>query len=267
MSSPQLEASRHYWDVTAETYDQVFPETLVGKAQRGAVWRELDRVFQRGQRVLELNCGTGIDAVHLAERGVRVVACDLSPRMVELATCRSVDANVAELAAFRVLPTEQIAQLVGEGVRFDGVFSNFSGLNCVEDLPRLARSLGQLLLPGGRALFCMAAPFCPWEMAWYFSHGDFRQAMRRLRPGSDDPRVKVHYWPVREVARIFAPEFRLQRWQGIGVAVPASCMESLVRRTPNLLEWLARTDRWLARVPVVRGFADCLLLEFERSTA
>ena len=71
MSSPPLEASRHYWDGTADTYDQVFPETLVGKAQRNAVWRELDRAFQSGQRVLELNCGTGIDAVHLASRGVR----------------------------------------------------------------------------------------------------------------------------------------------------------------------------------------------------
>jgi SAM-dependent methyltransferase len=266
MSSPALEASRRYWDVTAETYDQIFPETVVGKAQRGAVWRELDRVFQSGQRVLELNCGTGIDAVHLAERGIRVLACDLSPRMVEVAVRRSVAANVTESAAFRVLPTEQIAQLVGEEPPFDGVLSNFSGLNCVEDLSTLSRSLGQLLRPGARAIFCMAAPICPWEMGWYLSHGDIRQALRRLRSGSDDPRVNVHYSSVRKIARLFSPEFRLQCWQGIGVAVPASCVEPLARRTPRLLEWLASIDRWLAHAPVVKGFADCLLLQFERST-
>lgn len=148
MSSPLLEVSRHYWDLTAETYDQIFPETVVGKAQRRAVWRELDSAFQTGQRILELNCGTGIDAVHLAGKGVRVLACDLSPRMVAMAVRRSVANNVTELTAFRVLPTEHISQFVGVEASFDGVFSNFSGLNCVEDLSTVARSLGQFLRPG-----------------------------------------------------------------------------------------------------------------------
>src|SRR5580704_16411686 len=97
MSNQLLEAGRQYWDLTAETYDQVFPETLVGRAMRGAVWTALEQAFQSGQRVLELNCGTGIDAVHLAERGVRVLACDLSPRMTEIAAQRGVANDVAEL--------------------------------------------------------------------------------------------------------------------------------------------------------------------------
>lgn len=61
MKSPLLEASRDYWDATAETYDQIFPETLIGRAQRNAVWRELACVFQSGQRILELNCATPLD--------------------------------------------------------------------------------------------------------------------------------------------------------------------------------------------------------------
>ena len=265
MSSPILEASRHYWDGTADTYDQVFPETLVGKAQRNAVWRELDRAFQSGQRVLELNCGTGIDAVHLASRGVRVLSCDLSPRMVELARRRSIASNVNDLASFRVLPTEHIGQLIGTQAPFDGAFSNFSGLNCVEDLSTFARSLSQLLRPGAQALFCVAAPICPWEIAWYLGHGDVKKALRRVRQGAADPRVKVHYSSVRVITEIFAPEFRLLRWQGIGVAVPASCVEPLARKAPRLLDWLAGVDRWLAHVPMIKGFADCLLLQFERS--
>ena len=265
MSSPPLETSRRYWDVTAETYDQIFPETLIGKAQRAAVWRELDRAFQSGHKILELNCGTGIDAVHLAERGVQVVACDLSPRMVELAVRRSVGAGVAELVKFRVMPTEDVAQLVQEDVRFDGALSNFSGLNCVEDLAKLARALGKLLRPGARALFCVAAPICPAEMAWYLGRGDVRRALRRFRPRRENPGVKVHYASAREIAHTFSPEFRLQRWQGIGVAVPPSCMESLARKTPRLIDGLARVDRWLSHAPVVKRFADCLLLQFERA--
>ena len=66
------------------------------------------------------NCGTGIDAVHLAERGIEVLACDLSPRMIELATGRSIAANVAIWPIFRVMPTEDISELMTEGP-FDGV--------------------------------------------------------------------------------------------------------------------------------------------------
>lgn len=263
MSNQLLEASRQYWDITANTYDQIFPETLVGKAQRDAVWRKLERVFQSGQRILELNCGTGIDAVHLAERGIRVLACDLSPRMIELAVRRSRAANMTNLAAFRVMPTEDIARLVEQGP-FDGAFSNFSGLNCVEDLSSVALSLARLLRPGAQALICMVGRIAPWEIAWHLGRGEARKAMRRLRPFSEDPRVKAHYPPVRAIARAFAPEFRLRSWQGIGVAVPPSCLEPWARRFPKLLKCLAQADRWLALCPGVRGLADCVLLHFER---
>ena len=258
-----LDASREYWNATAETYDQIFPETLVGKIQRDAVWRELDRVFQSGQRILELNCGTGIDAVHLAERGMRVVACDLSPRMIELATGRSSAANVANRAMFRVMPTEQIAQLVKEGP-FDGALSNFSGLNCVQDLSGVAHSLGNLLRPGAIAVLCMVGRIAPWEIVWHLAHGDTKRAMRRLHPMSDDSRVQTHYPPVRAIVRTFAPEFRLLHWRGIGVAVPPSCMELWARRFPNLLKCLACADLWLTSCPGVKGLADCVLLSFER---
>jgi SAM-dependent methyltransferase len=263
VTNQSLAASREYWDATAETYDQIFPETLIGRIQRDAVWRVLDRTFHTGQRILELNCGTGIDAVHLAERGVQVVACDLSPRMIELATERSIAANLVARPAFCVMPTQEIGQLVKEGP-FDGVFSNFSGLNCVEDLSSVARSLANLVSPGAMAVFCMVGRIAPWEIAWHLAHGDIQKAMRRFHPVSGDARVQAHHPPVSEVARIFAPEFRLRRWRGIGVAVPPSSMEPLARKFPKLLSYLTHADRWLTSCPGVKGLADCVLLCFER---
>ena len=58
-----------------------WPPTTTGSSPRSrlgrrcsaqAVWRRLDDGFGPGDRVLELGCGTGEDAVHLAQRGVRV---------------------------------------------------------------------------------------------------------------------------------------------------------------------------------------------------
>ena len=263
MISDSFDKRQSYWNVTAETYDQIFPDTLIGQTQRSVVWRQIERVFQPGQRILEINCGTGIDAVHLAERGIHVLACDLSPRMIELAIRRSIQSNTTNLTQFRVLPTERISQLIGEG-HFDGALSNFSGLNCVENLSLVAHNLGELLRPSASAIICMAGRIAPLQVAWYLAHGHVKQAMRRLCCSTDDSRIRVHFPTVRAIARSFAPKFRLRQWQGIGVAVPPSCMEPLAQRFPLLLKMLQRADDYLAPCPILRGFADCVLLHFER---
>src|ERR1700721_1115952 len=85
MNAPSIDSAQAYWDAAAETYDLDFGNTLIGRAQRESIWKEIGKVFTAGQRILELNCGTGIDAVFLADRGVRVLACDIAPRMIALA--------------------------------------------------------------------------------------------------------------------------------------------------------------------------------------
>ena len=50
------------------------------------------------RRVLEVGCGTGEFAVSLRDAGIaEVVALDISPRMVEIATARGVDARVGDV--------------------------------------------------------------------------------------------------------------------------------------------------------------------------
>ena|SRR5947208_12246743 len=266
--------ARTPFDALAETYDETFTRSLIGRAQRDAVWRELDRAFRPGQKVLEINCGTGVDAVHLASRGVEVLACDSSPRMIEVARRRLASPGPALRASveFEVLATEEIGTLQApvSPPQFDGVLSNFAGLNCVEDLPRVARDLARLLRPGAPAVLCFFGPLCGWEILWYLAHGNPTKAFRRLRPGGDlaelaeGATVRVRYPGVRAITRIFAPYFALKRWKGVGVAVPPTYLEPLARRFPKAVRALAGVDRWLGRCALARSMADHILLEFER---
>ena len=122
----------------SRTYDYTFSASAIGRAQRNSVWREMNRTFQKGHRILEINCGTGIDALHLAGRGVQVVACDSAPGMIAVARQRLDASSSRSLVDLRCLATEHIAQLESEGP-YDGILSNFSGLNCLSDLrPLLA---------------------------------------------------------------------------------------------------------------------------------
>jgi SAM-dependent methyltransferase len=266
LASPAHDAP---FDHVAETYDAVFTQSLIGRAQRDSVWEELDRCFRPGQRVLELNCGTGVDALHLAERGVDLLACDVAPRMIRVARKRVSSLRGPGRVDFRVLATEDIAVLAEEGP-FDGAFSNFAGLNCVPDLSPVARHLAKLLAPRARALLCMAGRTVAWEIVWYLGKGNARKALRRFEPGGtvgrlvDGVTVRVHYPTASTMARLFAPEFRLLRVKGIGVTVPPSYLEPLAQRFPRVLRTLAGADRLVSRLPVFRTLADHVLLEFQR---
>lgn len=261
------------FDALAETYDDVFTQSQIGLAQRAAVHRELDRAFRPGQRILEINCGTGVDAIYLARRGVRVIACDSSPRMIEVASRRAAGARIEPRPDFLVLPTERIATLMEtEGrERFDGAFSNFAGLNCVADLSPVAHGLATLLKPEAKLLLCVFGRLCAWEMLWYLTHGKPRKAFRRLDPNGDrvplaeGPGVHVHYPAVRTLVRLFAPHFQLKQWEGMGVAVPPSYLESVSCRFPTVFGALRQIDRWAGPCPVLRLLADHVLMTFERT--
>ncbi len=256
-----------YWNLVADDYDRIFPDTIVGKVQRDAVWYELDRHFEHGMRILELNCGTGIDAVHLAKRGVRVLACDLSPRMIDHARERAHTAGLDALIDLRVLNTEKMDTLTADEP-FDGALSNFSGLNCVRDIAQVADNLARLLKPGAKVLLCMVGRFSAWESVWHLAHGKPVLALRsfRRKPTSIPGRAAglVHYPSVSDMRRMFAPKFRLRDWKGIGVAVPPSCLDPVARTVPTLVGGLATIDCHLSRLPILRSMGDCVLLQFDR---
>jgi ubiquinone/menaquinone biosynthesis C-methylase UbiE len=266
-AQPQIEAVA--FDAVASRYDETFTTSKIGQAQRAAVWSELAKTFRRGDRVLEIGCGTGVDASFLAEHGVHVVAFDSSSQMIAVTARRVLESGQQDLVQPRLLRAEEISTLQSDEL-FDGAFSNFGALNCVEDLRRLAQDLARLLRPGATALLCWMGPYCLWEMIWYLAHGNRDKAFRRLHRDAitariaDGAFVRVRYPPVSLLARVFAPEFRLQSFKGIGVAVPPSYLEITAQRYPRLLRLCERADLGLGKCPGIRTLADHVLLRFQR---
>lgn len=266
MADLQIQAAP--FDALADTYDEIFTRSLIGQAQRAQVWRVLQQAFWRGQRVLEINCGTGEDALFLSRQGISVLACDNSPKMIGVAQSRKAAKAPNANLEFRLLPTERLNQLRGE--QFDGAFSNFGGLNCVEDLGAVAAALAQLLKPGAPLILCLANRFCAWEMAWYGLQGKWQKAFRRLRRGGviaslGSARVHVWYPTVRDLVRTFSPWFRLKRYRGIGICVPPSYLEHCVRRHSSFLRTCETIDAAIAELPLFRSIGDHVLLHFERN--
>jgi ubiquinone/menaquinone biosynthesis C-methylase UbiE len=270
MSATQQQVYPAPFDAVADRYDESFTGSRIGQAQRASVWKELGKTFRSGDRVLEIGCGTGIDACFLAERGVRVVACDSSSQMIAVTTRRIRENGQQKLVQPLLLRAEDISTLPANE-SFDGAFSNFGALNCVQDLPSLVRDLASHLKPGATALLCWIGPCCAWEMIWYLAQGNRNKAFRRLNHDgvtariADGAYVHVHYPSVKLLAHTFAPEFRLQSFKGVGVSVPPSYIEHWAQRHPRLLQLCERADSGLGRAPGIRALADHMLLRFQRS--
>jgi len=247
----------------AGDYDSLFTAAAIGTLMRRAVWTRCAARFQPGQRVLEMNCGTGEDALWLARRGVQVLATDVSPAMLEAARNKLSGTPDGALARFQLLAWESLATL-NEGP-FDGMLSNFGGLNCVGNLREAARALAARLRPGAVAFLCVMGPLVPWEWTWFFAQGHPAKGLRRLRRGGSQwSGINVHYPSIRTTRKAFSPEFRMLRVSALGVLLPPPYTEKFTGRFPRVLAGLDRAERLLETRWPLPWLADHYLLELER---
>jgi|SRR6266478_7501609 len=241
------------FDKLAGRYDELWTSSPIGKLQRTAVWRHIEGLFEPGDTVLELGCGTGEDALQLMNRGIHVHGIDCSPEMVRIACARGVDA--------RTMAIEDVGDL---RTCFDGAISNFGAINCVENLSAVRGPLARLIRPGGWLAICTMGRFCLWEMAYFLWRLQLRKAVRRWagRDEASSLNLAVFYRSVQQMSAALRPDFDLVKWCGVGVCVPPSYVAELSAST---LARLASVDRSVAHWPVLRGLSDHRLLVFVRT--
>jgi len=264
MPAADLPLSARAFDGVAETFDDRFGAWESVAAQRRAVRRELANAFPLGASVLEIGGGTGEDALWLAERGRRVLLTDISPRMVQRA--RAKFAGRAGLRA-EVAAAEELERLDLNGESFDGIFSNFAGLNCVDDLAPVARGLARLARPGGMVILVLFGTCCPGEWLVEAVRGRPSAMFRRFTRQPVEARVggnafAVRYFRAAEVASAMAPWFAFAGRRGVGVFVPPSAAEPWTTRRPRLLATLEALDGRFS-APLA-PFGDHVLYRFVR---
>ncbi|GAB4121400.1 MAG: class I SAM-dependent methyltransferase [Roseiflexaceae bacterium] len=256
------------FDAASVSYDRDFTATHLGRLVRVLVWEQIAAIFQPGERVLELGCGTGEDALWLARRGVQVLATDQSQGMLAVATAKAQAAGYGQRIDTAMLDLSDL-QLAAPVSSFDGVFSNFGALNCVADRHAVASFLARMLRPGGRVVAVLISPTCPWEIGWHALRGQWRVATRRWRGGElahagNGSQVRVWYPTPTQLADEFSGSFRLVDLVGIGVLLPPSYLERLVARAPQFWTTMALCERHLARLAPWTWMNDHYLAVFER---
>jgi SAM-dependent methyltransferase len=259
---PELAAREYAFDTVAEAYDGQFTRTRIGTAMRAAVWARCSARFRPGFRILEMNCGTGEDARWLASQGMKVLATDIAPRMIEVARGKLAALPEQDAVQFQTLAWEELSGL--EAGLFDGMLSNFGGLNCVSDLEGAAAALAGRLRPGATAILCIMGPHVPWEWLWFLARGRPAAAFRRLHRSREWSGITIRYPSISATRRAFAPRFRTLRVCAIGALLPPPYTEGTLRRYPRLLDTLEQLERRCETRWPLPQLADHYLLELER---
>ncbi|MBL8162581.1 MAG: class I SAM-dependent methyltransferase, partial [Anaerolineae bacterium] len=252
-------------------YDADFTQSVIGRYLRDRVHERLTLHFPAGSHVLELGCGTGEDALRLAERGVRVLATDASEGMLQRAREKTAGNPLVRVKQLD-LRTVTDPRLDAENIewQFDGAFSNFGPLNCLESYLPLARWLAPLIKPGGIVAFGMMSPCCLWEPLWHGLHGDLNTATRRWRKstpfqvaGSAEA-ITIRYPSIRRLAREFYPRFIRRTVYPLGLFLPPSDVYGVIEKRPALLRTLLRLEQRFGQWGALAAFADHYWIEFER---
>jgi protein-L-isoaspartate O-methyltransferase len=270
--STPMPAARAAFERVAASYDSVAAGEIFGLL-RERTHAVLARTFQAGCRVLEIGCGTGLDTAFLAERGVRVLACDPAEGMVSHTTRRlahrGLDRSATALACGLGDLTSYLDGL-GEAPAFDGIVSNFGALNCVERLETLGVLTARHVRPGGALILVLMGRSCAWE-AVYFMATKRPRLVRRRRGATPVPvpvagiTVPTVYHRVSDVSAALGPNVELTSVVGIGVALPPLYFEARWRRLPRIVRGLClATDRLLAPWPPFNRLGDHVLLHFTK---
>src|SRR4029077_7236736 len=128
---------------------------------RNVLWDRYARLFSAGQTVLDLGCGTGIDAVFLAQRGVRVMGIDASPSMIAQSRAKLAAAELDDLVDLRVMEVARLGTLPRQG--FDGIICAFAALSTIAELDEGAASVARLLVPRGILVVHLLNRWSLWE--------------------------------------------------------------------------------------------------------
>lgn len=243
-----------YFNAEAPGYDDRFSTHPVGRRYRQTVWDRVHALAQ-GERLLDVGCGTGIDAAHFASMGLAVTALEPSTGMLAVAQARP-EANTVRFEHTDLLGWDAL------GERWPLVLSNFGALNCVPHDQSLADKLADLVEPGGHLIAVVMGPTCLWEMIYFALHGDARAWRRWTRAV---PPLNLHYPSARQLSTLLAPAFEpVAPLTGLGIFEPPSYAFHLHERWPLLFRGFAAMESAVQHMWPFNRVADHYVLVARR---
>lgn len=248
-----------------DEYEKLSLENSIDIARRNFIRNEVNKFMKTNCSMLEINAGSGIDAVYFAKRGVSVLATDIATASEEYINhkIKTLDLNNLKFQKCSFTELHTI-----ENKKFDCIFSNFGGLNCISDLASVFCQFDTLLNPNGYVSLVIMPPYYPWEMATIFKGN--KNAFRRMTKNGvmanvENHSIKMFYHTPNQVKKAFGENFKHIKTQNIGTFYPSAHFASLQKNT-KIISKLIQFDIWINQLPVIyKGIGDYFIITFQKT--
>lgn len=255
------------FDLAAKEYDQEFTFSNIGKAQRNRVYKYINPILKQSKKlsILELNCGTGADAIYFSNLGHNVIATDISEGMISVAKVKTYPNNLE----FRNQDINTITNQTFNKT-FDLIFSNFGGLNCLSkgQLSTFLKISAHLLNKNGKLVMVIMPKQCLWERLYFSLKGNFKKAKRRNTNKSvianiDGVGVETWYYNPKEIVYLTQVQYALKKVKPIGLVIPPSYLENSILAKKSILNILIGLEKIISGSFWAK-YADHFLIELTK---
>lgn len=246
-------------------YDSDDSVNQVLQDMRQQVYQHVSVFMKKGSEILELNSGTGLDALHFVQQGHRVHATDLSDGMIAQIEKKIKDHQLNDRFSCQQLSYDDLRQL--EGRKFDYLFSNFGGLNCIDELARVTTNFPALLNQGGFVTLVIMPPVCLWELLWIFK-GHGKKAFRRFHKNGvmahlEGEYFKTFYFSLSQIKKAFGPQFKFIKSEGLCALSPPPSRGDFPVKHPMLYNFLRKMDSLFRMNYPFNRWADHIIVTFQ----
>ncbi len=232
--------------------------------QRNLVYRHVLKFVDKGAEILEINAGSGIDAVFLAKQGFTVLATDLSQGSEVFFKKKIASNDYDGRLTFNRLSYDSLKTL--QPRKFDHVFSNFGGLNCVENPEKILNSLSHLLRAKGKVTVVIMPKLYPGE--WILGLKNRKKAFRRLSGGPvmanvEGEKISVWYHSLKKLKKDLSSQFDFVKAESLGIFLPQNDNFGIQR--PRIFSVILRLNSFL-RLFISPGIGDYYIATFQKNS-
>lgn len=249
----------------APVFDTIDRESASIARMRGLARTAALRYMHPGEKLLELNAGTGIDSLYFAEAGIKVVATDAASGMLEQLELKRTGRPRLPLTV-RTCSYLELDKLGEE--RFNHVFSNFGGLNCTDRIEQVMKGLDHVLLRGGTCTLVIMPRFSPWELATLLK-GNLGLAFRRWRRGGTAAHLEgqvfpCYYHSTGSVKDALGKDYDVIEQRSLSLLFPPPHTQGFPANRPAMLRALHRMEETVAHRWPFRNWGDHYLITLRK---
>jgi ubiquinone/menaquinone biosynthesis C-methylase UbiE len=245
-------------------FDEFYQSNPMVEYMRKRVYSHVLKYHKPG-KMLELNSGTGTDALFFHNKGFEVYATDNAVGMIEAIKNKILPNN----KIYPFLCNFENIEIMQKYAPFDSIYSNFGGLNCTSNLFSVLEKCIDLLRPQGRMTLVIMPKNCPWEWLEIFTLKPkiaFRRYKKQNNTHLESVFFTTYYYNPKTIIHRLSKKTTLTSWEGLCSICPPSYKTKLIKYFPFFWKSLAYTESKISTWRGFRSYADYVILTFQKNS-